>query len=179
MNQTMVQFDPDRDHLFSSYQISALWFGPWSGGRFTPINLVRIKLKSLKVRAKQGRCERALKLARKSCTWLLWLLNKHFSEILVFIHSISVLKNERSLPCCCSHGFPPFSSFLPPRNIKTMTPNSPKSQLALFTEGLKIAYQHKAAWSHFQWPCVSNWETHFFVQQTVYENQWQNNNIYL
>ena len=57
----MVQFDPDRDHLFSSDQISAVCFGPWSGGRFTPINLVRTKLESLKVWTKRGRCERALR----------------------------------------------------------------------------------------------------------------------
>ena len=55
------QFDPDQDHLFSSKKISAVWFGPWSGGRFTPINLVRNKLKSLKVWTKRGMCERALK----------------------------------------------------------------------------------------------------------------------
>lgn len=35
MNQTMGQFEPDRDHLFSLNQGPAFWSGPWSGGGFT------------------------------------------------------------------------------------------------------------------------------------------------
>lgn len=43
----MVQFDPNRDQLFSPDQVSAVcssW--PWSGGGFTPEILFLIKLKS-------------------------------------------------------------------------------------------------------------------------------------
>lgn len=59
-NQTVVQFDRARDHLFSSDRGLAVWSGPWSGGGFTPVILVWIKLKRLKVRTLQSRCERAL-----------------------------------------------------------------------------------------------------------------------
>ncbi len=58
----MVQFDPDLDHLFWSHKGSAVW----SGGGFTPVILVWIKLKSQKVRTKRGRCERALSLRQKA-----------------------------------------------------------------------------------------------------------------
>lgn len=52
MNQTTVQFDPDRDHLFQLDQGSAVRCGLWSGGGFTPVNLVSIKLESGKVQTK-------------------------------------------------------------------------------------------------------------------------------
>lgn len=46
-NQTMIQFDPAWDYLFSSLKCSAVWFGPW----FREIPLHNFGL---------GRCERAL-----------------------------------------------------------------------------------------------------------------------
>uniref|UniRef100_A0A8C9ZAK7 glutaminase n=1 Tax=Sander lucioperca TaxID=283035 RepID=A0A8C9ZAK7_SANLU len=57
----MVQFDRDRSKLFWSDQISAVWSGPWSGGGFTPVILVWLKLKSPKILTKRGRCERPLR----------------------------------------------------------------------------------------------------------------------
>ena len=84
----MVQFDPDRDHLFMSDQILAVLFGLWSGGRFTPINLVRTKLKSLKVRTKRGRCESALSLNRRFA---------FFSPFSYFAFNVAY-------SCWCAHG---------------------------------------------------------------------------
>ncbi len=49
-NQTMVQFDPDWDHLLQLDQGPAVW----SGQGFTSVFLVPIKLKSLKVRTSEG-----------------------------------------------------------------------------------------------------------------------------
>lgn len=60
MSRTGVQFDPEWDYLFWLDQILAVWSVQWSGGGFTPAVLVQIKLKSLIVWTKRGRCESAL-----------------------------------------------------------------------------------------------------------------------
>ncbi len=54
-NQTMVQFDPDRDQLFWTDQGPSVWSGPWSWGGFA-----WVKLKSPKVLTKQGRYKSTL-----------------------------------------------------------------------------------------------------------------------
>lgn len=68
MGWTMVLFDPDRGPLFSD-RGSAVWFRLWSGGSFTPVILVQIKLKSTKVWAKRVSCERPLRSSLRQFLW--------------------------------------------------------------------------------------------------------------
>lgn len=59
MTWIVIQFDPDRNQLFSSDPT------PWSEGGFTPVTLVWIKLKSQKVWTKQVRYESTLNVLNR------------------------------------------------------------------------------------------------------------------
>lgn len=63
-----IQFDPDQDHVFWSEQILAVRSEPWSTGSFKHGIFIWIKLKSLKIKTKLGRCERPLSLKSKRVT---------------------------------------------------------------------------------------------------------------
>ncbi|XP_030641302.1 interferon-induced protein 44-like [Chanos chanos] len=74
----MIQFDPDRDHLFWSDRILVCWSGLWSEAAFTPAILVRTKLKSLKVWTKQE--------AKDDTNNLLYGYTRHQTQSLIEEH---------------------------------------------------------------------------------------------
>ena len=81
---------------FRRTKCPAVWSGPWSDGLFTPIHLVWTKLKSLKVRTKRGRCERAL-----TCNFGSYLI---FLEVMIgWIFAIlTILRSVLTVVCSFS-----------------------------------------------------------------------------